>query len=46
MSDYQKYNDIFNKEIFQKSKGIIFSFPPLNDKYFCCAFTPLYNLLN
>jgi len=33
MSDYQKYNDIFNKEIFQRSNGIIFSFSPLNDKY-------------
>ncbi len=33
MSDYQKYRDIFHKEIFQKSKGVIFSFSPLNDKY-------------
>ena len=39
MSDYQKYNDIFNKEIFQKSKAIIFSFSPLNDKYVYCPYS-------
>lgn len=42
MSDYQKYNDIFNKEIFQKSKGIIFSFSQLNDKndkYVYCPYS-------
>ena len=33
MSSYQEYNNIFEKEIIQKSKGIIFSFLPLNDKY-------------
>lgn len=39
MSDYQKYNEIFNKEIFQKSKGIIFTFSPLNDKYVYCPYS-------
>ena len=29
----KKYNDIFKKEIIQQSKGIIFSFSPLNDKH-------------
>lgn len=29
----QRYNEIFNKEIFQKSKGVIFSFLPLQDKF-------------
>ncbi|WP_369297402.1 hypothetical protein [uncultured Neglectibacter sp.] len=33
MSSYQEYSDIFDKEIVQKSKGIIFSFSPLNDQY-------------
>ena len=33
MSHYQEYSDIFDKEIVQKSKGIIFSFSPINDKY-------------
>lgn len=33
MSIYQEYNDIFDREIIQQSKGIIFSFSPLNDHY-------------
>lgn len=33
MSIHQKYNDIFDKEITQKSKSIIFSFSPIEDKY-------------
>lgn len=33
MSSYQEYSDIFDKEIIQKSKGTIFSFSPLDDKY-------------
>lgn len=33
MSSYQEYSDIFDKEVIQKSKGIIFSFSPLDDKY-------------
>lgn len=33
MRSRQEYNDIFNEEIVQKSKGIIFSFSPLIDKY-------------
>ena len=33
MPTYQEYNDIFEREIIQKSKGLIFSFSPLNDKH-------------
>lgn len=33
MSKYQEYNKIFNKEILQKSKGIIFSYSPITDTY-------------
>ena len=33
MSIYQDYNNIFEREIMQKSKGIIFSFSPLNDQH-------------
>jgi len=33
MSIYQDYNAIFEKEIVQRSKGIIFSFSPLSDKH-------------
>lgn len=33
MSDHIRYKDIFNMEIIQQSKGIIFSFSPLNDKH-------------
>ena len=33
MSTYQEYNDIFEREIIQQSKGVIFSFSPLNDQY-------------
>lgn len=33
MSNYQEYNGIFEREIMQQSKGIIFSFSPLNDKH-------------
>lgn len=33
MSITQKYKEIFDKEIIQNSKGIIFSFSPLNDKH-------------
>lgn len=30
MSTYQEYNDIFEREIIQQSKGVIFSFPPFD----------------
>ena len=33
MPNHMSYNDIFNKEIIQKSKGIIFSYASLNDKH-------------
>ena len=33
MSICQNYRDIFEKEIVQKSKGIIFSYSPITDKY-------------
>lgn len=33
MSTYQEYDDIFEKEIVQKSKGVIFSFSPVADTY-------------
>ena len=33
MSKYQEYDKIFNKEILQKSKGIIFSYSPITDTY-------------
>lgn len=33
MSIEQRYKEIFDKEIFQKSHGIIFSFSPLQDHY-------------
>lgn len=33
MSTYQEYNEIFEREIIQQSKGVIFSFSPLNDQY-------------
>lgn len=33
MSTYKDYSDIFKREIIQQSKGIIFSFSPLNDKH-------------
>ena len=33
MSIYHEYNDIFEREIIQQSKGIIFSFSPLNDQH-------------
>ena len=33
MSIYQEYNDLFDKEIVQKSKGIVFAFSPIEDKY-------------
>lgn len=33
MASYREYKDIFDKEIVQKSKGIIFPFSPLSDKY-------------
>lgn len=33
MSIHQEYNDIFDKEIVQKSRSIIFSFSPVEDKY-------------
>ena len=33
MSTYQEYNDIFEREIIQQSKGVIFYFSPLNDQY-------------
>lgn len=41
MTTYQEYNSIYEKEIVQKSKGIIFSFPLLKEKHsyqpFCHA---------
>lgn len=33
MSIYQEYNKIFEKEILQKSRGIIFSYSPITDTY-------------
>ena len=33
MSIEQRYKEIFDKEILQKSRGIIFSFSPLQDQY-------------
>jgi len=33
MSVEQEYNEIYNKEIIQKTQGIILSYSPLNDKY-------------
>lgn len=33
MSTYQEYNNIFDKEIVQKSRSIIFSFSPVDGKY-------------
>ncbi len=33
MSTYQEYNDIFEREIIQQSRAIIFSFSPLNDQH-------------
>lgn len=33
MSNHQKYNDIFDKEIVKKSRSIIYSFSPVMDKY-------------
>lgn len=33
MSSYKEYNEIFDKEILQQSKGVIFSFSPLKEKY-------------
>lgn len=33
MSVHMNYNDIFGKEIIQQSKGVIFSFSPLNEKH-------------
>lgn len=33
MANHQEYNDIFDREIIQRSKGIIIPFSPLNDKY-------------
>ena len=33
MSTYQEYNDIFEREIIQRSKGVIFSFSSLNNKH-------------
>ena len=33
MSNHQEYKEIFDKEIVQQSKGVIFSFSPLNEKY-------------
>lgn len=33
MPNHMSYNDIFDKEIIQKSKGIIFSYAPLNEKH-------------
>lgn len=33
MSIYEEYKNIFEKEIIQKSKDIIFSFSPITDKY-------------
>lgn len=33
MSDYRQYKEIFNKEITLNSKGIIFPFFPIEDKY-------------
>ncbi len=34
MTLYEKYNDIFQKEIIEKSNGIIFSYFPLKDQYY------------
>lgn len=34
MTLYEKYNDIFKKEIIEKSKGVIFSYFPLEDRYY------------
>lgn len=34
MTLYEKYNDIFQKEIIEKSNGIIFSYFPLEDQYY------------
>lgn len=33
MSNHMIYNDIFNKEIIQKGKGIILSYAPMNEKH-------------
>lgn len=33
MSVEQEYNEIYNKEIIQKTQGIILSYSPLNDKF-------------
>lgn len=33
MSSYQEYHNIFDREIIQASKGILYSFSPLNDKH-------------
>ena len=33
MTHYEEYREIFEKEILQKSKGIIFEFLPLNETY-------------
>lgn len=44
MPTYQGYNNIFEREIMQQSKGIIFSFSPLSDKHtyqpYCHAILP------
>lgn len=34
MTLYEKYNDIFQREIIEKSKGIIFSYSPSKDQYY------------
>ena len=33
MSITKRYNEIFDKEILQKSRGIIFTFSPLQDQF-------------
>lgn len=33
MTAYQKYNSIYEKEIIQKSKGVVFSFSLLKEKH-------------
>lgn len=43
MSQYDKYREIYDKEIISKSKGIVFSYSPLTDKY---SFTPFTHNVN
>ena len=33
MSTYSEYKNIFEREIIQQSKGVIFSFSPMNDRF-------------